>query len=85
MAQHSFFHLTARRPAPSEDKPLRALTPEAFDACCDEAQPLFEALVKTIAAYHAAHPALSLMACYLAVDMVRDILQGDLWEADTDA
>jgi hypothetical protein len=44
----------------------------------DEAQLLFEALVRAIAVFHAAHPALSLTACYLAVDMVREILLADL-------
>ena len=45
---HSFFHLTTPRPAPSEENPLLALTPEEFEAFCAEAQPLFQALVETV-------------------------------------
>jgi hypothetical protein len=82
---HSFFHLTAPRPSLAADNPLLGFTPEACEALYDEAQPLFEALVRAIAVYHAAHPALSLTACYLAVDMVREILQDDLRVADADA
>ena len=81
---HSFFHLTAPRPSGAADNPLLGLTPEACEALYDEAQPLFEALVRAIAVYHAAHPALSLTACYLAVDMVCEILQDDLRVADAD-
>jgi hypothetical protein len=82
---HSFFHLTAPRPSLAADNPLLGCTPEACETFYDEAQPLFEAVVRAIAVYHAAHPALSLTACYLAVDMVREILQADLRVADADA
>lgn len=84
MAQ-SFFHLTTPRPASDADNPLLGRTPEACEALYEEAQPLFETLVRAIAVYHTAHPALSLPACYLAVDMVREILQADLREAAADA
>ena len=32
MSHYSFFHLTAPRPAPSDNSPLDALTPDEFDA-----------------------------------------------------
>jgi hypothetical protein len=82
---HSFFHLTAPRPPLAAATPLLGRTPEACEAFYDEAQPLFEVLVTTMARYHRAHPALSLTACYLAVDMVREILQDDLRAGGTDA
>ena len=78
---HSFFHLTTPRPAPSEENPLLALTPEAFDAFCVEAQPLLQALVETVTTYGEAHPALHLMACYIAADMLREMLRQDVREA----
>ena len=82
---HSFFHLTTPRPAPSEENPLLALTPEAFDAFCVEAQPLLQALVETVNAYSEAHPELRLMACYIAVDMLREMLRQAVREAEADA
>ena len=86
MPEHwSFFHLTAPRPAPSDDNPLRALTGEEFDAFCVEAHPLFQALVETVNTYSETHPALSLMACYIAADMLRALLLADLRDADADA
>ena len=84
MAQ-SFFHLTPPRPAPDEENPLLALTGEEFDACCVEAHPLFQALVETVNAYSETHPDLSLMACYIAVDMVREMLKASLRDAEADA
>ena len=86
MQEHwSFFHLTTARPSAGEENPLRALTGEEFEAFCAEAHPLFQALVETVNTYSETHPALSLMACYIAADMLRDLLQADLREADADA
>jgi hypothetical protein len=82
---HSFFHLTTPRPTPSEDNPLLALTSEEFEAFCAEAQPLFQALVETVNAYSEVHPALHLMACYIAADMLREMLRQDVGEAQADA
>jgi hypothetical protein len=82
---HSFFHLTPPRPAPSEENPLLALTLETFDAFCVEAQPLLRALVETVTAYSEAHPALHLMACYIAADMLREMLRQHVREAQADA
>jgi hypothetical protein len=82
---HSFFHLTPPRPAPNEDNPLLALTSEEFEAFCAEAQLLFQALVGTINAYSEAHPALHLMACYIAADMLREMLRQAMQEAQADA
>ena len=81
---HSFFHLTTPRPAPSEESPLLALTSEAFEAFCAEAQPLFQALVETVNAYSEAHPALHLLACYIAVDMLREMLRQEVQGAQAD-
>jgi hypothetical protein len=82
---HSFFHLTTPRPAPSEENPLLALTSEAFEAFCAEAQPLFQALAETVNAYSEAHPALHLLACYIAADMLREMLRQDVQGAQADA
>jgi hypothetical protein len=82
---HSFFHLTTPRPTPSEENPLLALTPEAFEAFCAEAQPLLQALVETVNAYSEAHPKLPLMTCYIAADMLREMLRQHVREADADA
>jgi hypothetical protein len=82
---HSFFHLTTPRPAPSEENPLLALTSEAFEAFCAEAQPLFQALVETVNAYSEAPPALHLLACYIAADMLREMLRQDVQGAQADA
>ena len=82
---HSFFHLTTPRPAPSEENPLLTLTPEVFEAFCAEAQPLFQALVETVNAYSETHPELHLMACYIATDMLREMLRQDVGEAEADA
>ena len=85
MSHYSFFHLTAQRPAPSDAAPLDALTPEEFDACVVEGHPLFQALVETVNAYGETHPDLSLMACYIAADMLRELLKQDLRDAEADA
>ena len=85
MAHYSFFHLTTLRPAPSDDSPLDALTPDEFDACVVEGHPLFQALIETVNAYSETHPDLSLMACYIAADMLRELLKQGLREAETDA
>ena len=85
MAYYSFFHLTAPRPGPSDDAPLDALTPDEFDAGVVEGHPLFQALVETVNAYSETHPDLSLMACYIAADMLRELLKQGLREAETDA
>ena len=82
---HSFFHLTTPRPAPSEETPFLALTPEEFEAFCAEAQPLFQALVETVNTYSEAHPELHLMACYIAADMLREMLRQDVGEAEAEA
>jgi hypothetical protein len=84
MAQ-SFFHLTPPRPAPDEENPLLALTGEEFDACCAEAQPLVEALVATVNTYSETHPALRLMAVYIAADLLREMLKATLRDAEADA
>ncbi len=81
----SFFHLTAPRPASSDDNPLLALTAEEFKACCVEAHPLFQALVETVNTYSETHPALRLLAVYIAADMLREMLKQDLQDADADA
>ena len=81
----SFFRLTIPRPAPGEDNPLLHLTGEEFDVCCVEAHPLFQALVETVNAYSETHPALSLRACYIAVDMVREMLKAALRDTEADA
>ena len=81
----SFFHLTTPRLAPSEDNPLLALTSEEFAAFYAEAQPLLQALVEAVNAYSEAHPALHLMACYIAADMLREMLRQDVQEAQVDA
>ena len=85
MAHYSFFHLTTLRPAPSDDSPLDALTPDAFDACVVEGHPLFQALIETVNAYSETHPDLSLMACYIAAAMLRELLKQDLRDAEADA
>ncbi len=86
MPQHlSFFRLTAPRPTPGDANPLLELTGEAFDACCAEAHPLLQALVETLNTYNETHPALSLMACYIAVDMLRELVKQDRRQANTDA
>ena len=81
----SFFHLTPPRPGPGEDNPLVALTTAEFEACCAAAQPLLQGLVETINAYSETHPDLSLMACYIAVDMVREMLKAALRDTEADA
>ena len=85
MAHYSFFRLTTLRPAPSDDSPLDALTPDEFDAGVVEGHPLFQALVETVNAYSETHPDLSLMACYIAADMLRELLKQDLRDAEADA
>ena len=85
MAHYSFFHLTAQRPTLDDDTPLRDLTPDEFDACVVEGHPLFQALVETVNAYSETHPDLSLMACYIAADMLRELLKQDLRDAEADA
>ena len=85
MAHYSFFHLTTPRAASSDDSPLDALTPDEFDACVVEGHPLFQALIETVNAYSETHPDLSLMACYIAADMLRELLKQGLREAETDA
>ena len=85
MAHYSFFHLTTLRPAPSDDAPLDALTPDEFDAGVVEGHPLFQALVETVNAYSETHPDLSLMACYIAADMLRELLKQALRDAEADA
>ena len=85
MAHYSFFHLTTPRAASSDDSPLDALTPDEFDACVVEGHPLFQALVETVNAYSETHPDLSLMACYIAADMLRELLKQDLRDAEADA
>jgi len=82
---HSFFHLTTPHPGSSEENPLLALAPEAFDAFCVEAQPLLQALVETVTAYGEAHPELRLMACYIAADMLREMLRQHVRETQADA
>jgi len=82
---HSFFHLTTPRPGSSEENPLLALTREEFGAFCIEAQPLLQALVETVTAYSEAHPDLHLMTCYIAADMLREMLRQHVREAETDA
>ena len=42
-------------------------------------------LVETVNAYSETHPDLSLMACYIAADMLRELLKQGLREAETDA
>jgi hypothetical protein len=81
----SFFRLTLPRPTRDADNPLLALTEEDFEACCVEAHPLFQALVETVNTYSETHPALRLMAVYMAADMLRELAQQDLGEADADA
>ncbi len=85
MAHYSFFHLTTTRPPPNDDAPLDALTSDEFDACVVEGHPLFQALVETMNAYSETHPAMSLMACYIAADMLRELLKQALREAEADA
>jgi hypothetical protein len=86
MPEHwSFFHLTAPHPAPSDDNPLRALTGEEFEAFCAEAHPLFQALVETVNMYSETHPDLSLMACYIAADMLREMLRQAVRDTEADA
>ena len=85
MEKYSFFHLTIPRPASSDDSPLHMLTSEEFDACVAEGHPLFQALVETVNAYGETHPELSLMASYIAADMLRELLRQGLQEAEADA
>ena len=86
MPEHwSFFHLTAAHPVPRDASPLDALTPDEFDACVVEGHPLFQALIETVNAYSETHPDLSLMTCYIAADMLRELLKQGLREAETDA
>ena len=82
---HSFFHLTTPRPTPSEENPLLALTPEAFEAFCVAAQPRWQALIETVNAYSKVHPALHLMAYDIAADMLRERLRQAVQEAQADA
>jgi hypothetical protein len=44
-----------------------------------------QALVETVNAYSEAHPELHLMVCYIAVDMLREMLRQDMLEAEADA
>jgi hypothetical protein len=44
-----------------------------------------QALVETVNAYSEAHPELRLMACYIAADMLREMLRQAVREAETDA
>jgi hypothetical protein len=81
----SFFHLTTPRPPPEADNPLLDLTSAEFDRCCAEAHPLFQALVETVNTYSDTHGELSLMAVYIAADMLRALLRQELREADADA
>ena len=81
----SFFPLTPPRPAPSEEHPLLALTSEECAAFCAEAQPLVQALVEVVNASSETHPALHLMAYYIAADMLREMRRQDMQEAHVDA
>ena len=81
----SFFRLTLPRPAPDTDNPLLALTGEEFEACCVAAHPLFQALVETVNTYSETHPDLCLMAVYIAVDMLRELVKQELRDAEADA
>ena len=81
----SFFRLTLPRPTLDADNPLVALNAEEFEACCVEAHPLFQALVETVNTYSETHPELRLMAVYIAADMLRELANQDLREADADA
>ena len=86
MPEHwSFFHLTIPRPAPGDDHPLRALTGEEFEAFCAEAHPLLQALVETVNTYSETHPDLALMACYIAADMLREMLRQAVRDTEADA
>ena len=82
---HAFFHLTTPAPRAHEENPLLALTPEAFEAFCAEAQPLLQALVETVNTSSETHPGLSLMACYIAADMLREMLRQAVQDAEADA
>jgi hypothetical protein len=81
----SFFRLTRPCPTPDADNPLVALTAEEFEACCVKAHPLFQALVETVNTYSETHPELRLMAVYIAVDMLRELVKQDLRDAEADA
>jgi hypothetical protein len=84
MTDHSFFHLTTAA-NDKETNPILDLTPEEFDTFYAEACPLNDALHDALNAYAAAHPGLSLMAVYIAADMLRGFLKKQLDEADADA
>jgi hypothetical protein len=81
----SFFHLTAPRSHDDGSNPLYDLTEHEFDTFFAEATPLNEALHDAINAYSEAHGGISLMACYMASDMLRDYLKQEWAEASADA
>jgi hypothetical protein len=86
MSQRSFFHLNTPQPPPRPENPVDELSVEEFDTFCTEAEPIFDVLVEALNAYSEQHPAASsLMACFIAVDMLRDMLKADLREAEAEA
>jgi hypothetical protein len=52
---------------------------------CAEAHSLFQALVETVNTYSETHPDLSLMACYIAADMLREMLRQAVRDTEADA
>ena len=61
------------------------LSLEEFDTFSPEASPIFDRLVQALNAYSEQPPAPSLMACFIAADRLRDMLQADLRAAASEA
>ncbi len=85
MPDHSFFHLTPPPPSLRLDwEPWEALDVAEFDTVQAAADPLADLLFATIDAYAKDHP-LSLMAAWIAADMVRYSLGYQIQEDSADA
>lgn len=84
MSDQSFFHLTPSQDRLPADSMLSALTPEEFDTFHAEAEPLADVLLDAIAAYAKEHD-LSMMAAWIAADIVRFCIGRDIQADEADA
>lgn len=84
MADLSFFHLTRPQDRLPADRILSGLTPEEFDTVHAEAEPLADVLLEAISAYATEHD-LSMMAAWMAADIVRYCIGRDIQADEADA
>lgn len=84
MANQSFFQLTTSRVADDPENLLADLTPDEFETYYAEASTLSDVLLEAIAAYAAEHD-LSMMAAWIAADIVRFSIAREIREDEADA